>query len=87
VAAAQAAEPERAGSAAGLDVGRFGTHADRDRHLADRHPLVLAVEQGTGLAPDPASVAVELESRQGVHCGPDTFGAGTARSGPEACRW
>jgi hypothetical protein len=64
VTAAQAAEPERAGSAAGLDVGRLGTHAERDRHLADCHSLVLAVEQGTGLAPDPTSAAVELESRQ-----------------------
>jgi len=57
VAAAQAAEPERAGSPAGLDVGRLGARAERDRDPADRHSLVLAVEQGTGLAPDPASGA------------------------------
>ena len=35
---------------------------------------MLAVEQGTGLAPDPVPAAVELECRQGVHRGPDASG-------------
>jgi hypothetical protein len=45
VAAAQAAEPERAGSAAGLDVGWFGAGAERDGDLTDRQPLMLAVSR------------------------------------------
>ena len=70
VAAAQAAEPERAGAAAGLDVGRFGADPERDGDLADRQALVFAVEQGPGLAPDPVAAAVELEGGQGVDRGP-----------------
>jgi hypothetical protein len=74
VAAAQAAEPERAGSAAGLDVGRLGARPERDRDLADGYPLVLAVEQDPCLSPDPVPAAVELEGGQGVHCGPGAPG-------------
>ena len=35
VVAADAAEPERAGAAAGFDVGRFGADAERDGDLTD----------------------------------------------------
>ena len=60
VVAAGAAEPERAGLAAGLDVGRFGADPERDGDLADRAAGVLGVQQRLGLAPDPVAVPVEL---------------------------
>ena len=52
VAAAGAAEPERAGTAAGLDVGRFGAVAERHRDLADPLPGSFAVQESVGVAPD-----------------------------------
>ena len=45
VVAAGAAEPDRAGAAAGLDVGRFGAGAVGDGDLADRVAGVLGVQQ------------------------------------------
>ena len=50
VVAAGAAEPERAGPAAGFDVGRFGAHAERDGDLAEGPAGVFGVEQGLGAA-------------------------------------
>ena len=58
--AAGAAEPERAGAAAGFDVGRFGADAERDGDLTDRAAGVLGVQQRAGLPPDAVTAAVEL---------------------------
>ena len=60
VVAAGAAEPERAGAAAGFDVGRFGADAERDGDLADGAAGVFGVEQRLGLPPDAVAVPVEL---------------------------
>ena len=48
VVAAGAAEPERAGVAAGFDVGRFGADPERDGDLADGAAGVFGVEQWLG---------------------------------------
>jgi hypothetical protein len=45
VIAAGAAEPERAGLPAGLDVGRLGADPERDRDLADRAADMLRIQQ------------------------------------------
>ena len=68
VAAAQAAEPERAGSAAGLDVGRLG--ADRRTGPRPGRPPGAGVRfpAAPGLGSRPVfAAAVELEGCQGVH--------------------
>ena len=59
VVAAGAAEPDRAGAAAGRDVGRLGAGPVGDGDLADRVPGVLGFQQGAGVAPDPVAVPVE----------------------------
>ncbi|WP_159395465.1 hypothetical protein [Streptomyces albireticuli] len=59
--AAQAAEPQRAGVAAGGDVGRFAADPVRGGDLADRAADVLGVQQALRGAPDPVAVPVELE--------------------------
>src|SRR5439155_4099127 len=61
VVAAGAAEPDRAGAAAGLDVGRLGAAAIRDGDLADRITGVRGFQQSGGVAPDPVAVPVEAE--------------------------
>ena len=63
VVAAGAAEPDRAGAAAGLDVGRFGAAAVGDGDVADGVAGVLGVQQGVGVAPDPVAVPVEAAAR------------------------
>ena len=60
VVAAGAAEPDRAGAAAGRDVGRLGAGAVGDGDRADRVAGVLVVQQGAGVTPDPVAVPVEL---------------------------
>jgi hypothetical protein len=60
VVAADAAEPERTGPAAGLDVGGLVAGALGHRDLTDGPTGVLGVEQGLGLPPDVLAVAVEL---------------------------
>ena len=47
VVAAGAAEPDRAGAAAGFDVGRFGAGAVGDGDLADGVAGVFGVQQGS----------------------------------------
>ena len=59
VVAARAAEPDRAGPAAGFDVGRFGAAAVGDGDVADGVAGVLGVQQGVGVAPEPVAVPVE----------------------------
>ena len=44
VVAAGAAEPKRAGAAAGFDVGRFGADPERDGDLADGAASMLGVQ-------------------------------------------
>ena len=66
VVAAGAAEPERAGAAAGFDVGRFGADAERDGDLADGAAGVLGVQQRLGLPPDAVAVPVELHRGDAV---------------------
>jgi hypothetical protein len=60
VVAAGAAEPDRAGAAAGPDVGRFGAAAVGDGDLPDGVSGVLGFQQRGGVAPDPVAVPVEL---------------------------
>ena len=67
VPAAQAPEPERAGPAAGLNVGRLGADAERDRDLTDRQALVFAFQQHPRLAPHVFPASVELHGRKGIH--------------------
>ena len=64
--AAGAAEPERAGAAAGFDVGRFGADAERDGDLTDGAAGVLGVQQRLGLPPDAVAVPVELHRGDAV---------------------
>ena len=59
VVAAGAAEPDGAGAAAGLDVGRFGAAAVGDGDVPDRVAGVFGVQQRVGVAPDPVAVPVE----------------------------
>src|SRR6266516_20184 len=63
VITAGAAEPDRAGFAAGCDVGRLGAGAVGDSDRADGVPGMLGVEQGAGLTPD--RVAVPVEAHRG----------------------
>ena len=82
VVAAGAAEPERAGAAAGFDVGRFGADAERDGDLTDGAAGVFGVQQRLGLAPDAVAVPVELHRGDAV----DGFAAaGLRRLG--SSRW
>ena len=60
VVAASAAEPERAGTAAGFDVGRFDADAEPNGDLTDGAAGVLAVQQHLGLPPNAVAVPVEL---------------------------
>jgi hypothetical protein len=60
VAAADAAEPDRAVLSAGGDVGWLGADAVGDGDFADRASGVLGIEQGLGLASDSVAVPVEL---------------------------
>ena len=60
VVAAGAAEPERAGVAAGLDVGRLGADPEGDGDLADGAAGVFGVEQLLRGSPDAVAVPVEL---------------------------
>jgi hypothetical protein len=69
VTAAEAAELEGAGPAAGLNVGRLGTGAVGNSDLADPHPGSFAVQQRGDLAPDPVAGAVELVIRDSVDRG------------------
>ncbi|MEU9109923.1 hypothetical protein AB0D54_37485 [Streptomyces xanthophaeus] len=64
--AAQAAEPQRAGVAAGGDVRRFAADPVRGGDLPDRAADVLGVQQALRRAPDPVAVPVELEGRNPV---------------------
>ena len=57
--AAGATEPDRAGTAAGLDVGGFGAGAVRNSDLSDRVSGVLGLQERVGVAPDTAAVPVE----------------------------
>ncbi len=59
--AAGATEPEWAGAASGLDIGRLGADPEGHCHLAEGAPGVLGVEQLLGLTPDVIAVAVEHE--------------------------
>ena len=72
--AAQAAEPERAGPASGLDVGWFGAGAERDGDLADLLAQGLGGKQGTAVGPDPPGVRADLERAEGVLGGPLALG-------------
>ena len=58
--AASAAEPDRAGASAGLDVSRLGAGPVGDGDRADGVMSVLAIQQGAGVSPDPVTVPVEL---------------------------
>ena len=60
MAAADAAEPDRAVLAARGDVAGFGAPAVRDSDLAHCHPRMLRLQQRPGLPPDPVAVPVEL---------------------------
>ena len=63
VITAGAAEPDGAGAAAGLHVGRLGASAVGDCDRADGVAGVLVVEERAGVAPDPVAVPVELHRR------------------------
>ena len=69
VVAADAAEPDRAGAAAGLDVGRFGAAAVGDGDLADCVAGVLGFQQGVGVAPEPVAVPIEAQGGHGLDDG------------------
>ena len=57
---AGAAEPERAGVPAGLDVGRLGADTERDSDFADGPAGVFGIEELLGGSPDAVAVPVEL---------------------------
>ena len=57
---ARAAEPDRAGAAAGLHVGRLTAGPVGDSDRPDRIPGVLAVQQRGGVSPEAISVPVGL---------------------------
>ena len=61
VIAADAAETDRAGPAAGLDVGRFGAGAVGDGDLADGVAGAFGFQQQVRITPDPVAVPVETE--------------------------
>lgn len=63
MAAADAAESDRAGPAASGDVARLAASAVGNGDLADGHPHAFGIEEGVGVAPDPLAVAVELHQR------------------------
>ena len=69
VVAAGAAEPDRAGPAAGFDVGRFGAGAVGHGDLPDGVAGVLGLQQRVGVAPDPVAVPVEAQRGDGVDGG------------------
>ncbi|MGP3974440.1 hypothetical protein ACTWQF_10615 [Streptomyces sp. 8N114] len=77
VLAAQAAESERAGVAAGGHVGRFAADAVSGGDLADRAADVFGIQQALRSTPDPLPVPVELESRDAVDSFAAPFGADT----------
>ena len=58
---AGAAEPDRAGPAAGGHVGRLGAAAVGDGDLADGVPGVLGCQQRGRVPPDAVAVPVEAE--------------------------
>ena len=66
VVTARAAEPERAGVAAGLDVGGLGADPEGDDDLADGAAGVFGVEQLLGASPDAVAVPVELHGSHPV---------------------
>ena len=66
VVAADAAVPDRAGSAAGFDVGRLGAGAVGDGDLPDGVAGALGFQQGVRVAPDPVAMPVEAERGDGV---------------------
>ena len=63
VVAAGAAEPDRAGAAAGRDIGGLGAGAVGDGDLPDGVPGMLGIEQGAGVTPE--RVAVPVEAHRG----------------------
>ena len=69
VVAARAAVPDRAGSSAGFDVGRFGAGAVGDGDLADGVAGAFGFQQHPRVAPDPVAVPVEAERGDGVDGG------------------
>src|SRR5450759_4185574 len=69
VVAAGAAEPDWAGAAAGLHVGRLGAASVGDGDRADGVTGVFGVQQTCGLAPDPFAVPVETHRGHRVHGG------------------
>ena len=66
VFAAQAAVPERAGLAAGCDVGRLGADPEWDGDPADLLAQGLGGKQGTAARPDPPGVRADLERAEGI---------------------
>ena len=72
VIAAGAAEPDRAGSAAGFDVGWFGAGAVGDGDLADGVAGAFGFQQQARITPDPVAVPVETERGDGVDGGAAT---------------
>ncbi len=63
VAAADAAEPERAGVPACGDVAGLGASSVGGRDLADRTAGMLGIQQNLGLPPDAVPMPVELHDR------------------------
>jgi hypothetical protein len=70
MAAAQRVEPEGAGAAAGLNIGRLGAGVIGNGDLPDAHAGSLTVEQGGDFAPEPFAGAVELVIGHSVDRGP-----------------
>ena len=65
----RAAEPDRAGSSAGCDVGRFGAGAVGHGDLADGVAGAFGFQQRPRVAPDPVAVPIEAERGDGVDRG------------------
>jgi hypothetical protein len=76
VVAAGTAVPDRAGAAAGLDVGGLAAGAVWHGDLPDRVPGSFGVQQGPGVTPDAAAVPVEAERGHLGRTAPDP-GAGS----------
>jgi hypothetical protein len=69
---AGAAEPDGAGTTAGLDVGGLGASPVGDGDLPDRVAGVLGFQQGAGVTPDAVAVPVEAERAHVVDGGAAT---------------
>ena len=73
VVAVHAPVPDRAGSAAGFDVGRLGAGAVGDGDLPGGVAGAFGFQQHPRIAPDPVAMPVEAQRGDGVDGGAATI--------------